>query len=173
MNINELLKQKYTLKDGRWQRKGSNDLLSMDNLWNLLRPKCNKPVIKEIVLSIFKYTVSNPSYTIVMYPTIGSHSDQALHANESRVSVDYSTDDIDYEISFSVTDTQVLLGQINEGLFDKVVRIVPGPMGSATMTIVLNEFRVGNKCGSVELFINVIDGTISLSKIRFRPPKRS
>jgi hypothetical protein len=177
ININELLNG-YTCTNGRWNRKGDiKDLLSRDDLLRLLQQKFSKPGIKNeetkaIILSIFEYVTHNRDpCPVTGYPIIGSHPDQILHMNTPNGPIDYSAHDIDSEIPLLDGDKFVLLEQINKWPFNKIGRISPSSSEINTIIITLGRIRIGNKYGRVELFINVTNGIISLSKIRFRPYK--
>jgi hypothetical protein len=174
MSIDKLLLNNgYICTNGRWHERGNSEaLLSRNNLLDLLQKRYNKSVIKEIVLSIFEYTASNHAFcSVVMYPIIGSHPDQWLHKNIGRVSADYSAGDIDHEIPLSATDASALLEKISSESFDRVRNIGESSSGANIITITLEWIKVNNRNGQVELFINVIGGVISLSKIRFKPYK--
>jgi hypothetical protein len=173
MNINELLKQKYILKDGRWHERGQDGAsLSRDDLLRLLQQKFYKQVVEEkeiieMVLSIFKHATENRGLCpVTEYSVVGSHRDQMLYANTPNGEVNCPYCDTPSEISLSTADALVLFEQINGKSFDKVGRI--SWLDTVIITIPLIGIKVGIKYGRVELFINVIDGTISLSKIRFR-----
>ncbi|MDR3224333.1 MAG: hypothetical protein LBT03_01980 [Holosporales bacterium] len=172
MNINELLNG-YACTNGKWNKKGDiKDLLSRDDLLRLLQQKFSKPgvekkEIKEMVLLIFKHATENRGpCPITEYPIVGSHPGQMLYANTPYNEVNCPYHDTTSETPLPLADVSALFEQINGKSFDRVGRI--GWLDTVIITIPLIGIRVGIKQGRAELFINVIDGTISLGKIRFR-----
>ncbi|MDR3224079.1 MAG: hypothetical protein LBT03_00610 [Holosporales bacterium] len=171
MNINELLNG-YTCTNGRWHERGQDGAsLSRDDLLRLLQQKLYKPGIKkkEVVLLIFKHATENRGpCPVTEYPIVGGNRNQMAHiTNARREPIETPSGDPDRETPLPDADAQVLRERIGEGRFDRVERI--GWSDTKPITITLEWVRIGAKCGQVKLFINVIDGIISLGKIMFRP----
>jgi hypothetical protein len=117
---------------------------------------------------MFKHITNHGLYPIVEYPIVGGNRNQMAHiTNARREPIDAPSGNPDRETPLPEADAQVLRERIGEGQFDRVGKI--GWVDTKPITITLVFVSIGAKRGKVKLFINVIDGVISLGKIIFMP----